>query len=464
MTPTAAQGGELSLDIDAVPSMRTPPPGPRSRELLERMRASFYPGLTAGLAPFVVARKRGWAVEDVDGNVYLDLISGSASVPLGACRDDLIEPAVEMLRRYGNEDSHGLASELMAPLAERLLAIAPRSLTRVDIALNGTEAIEIALKLMRRATGRQLVIAFFGSYHGESTTTATLGAERQDISSGLRQLSPGFVHVPYPNPYRSPFGEPRPGGSGDATIDYLRDHVLFHAVDPRDVAGVVIEPIIGSGGVQIPPDGFWPALVELCREHGWLLCADEVKSGMGRTGTMFAVEHWGVEPDLMCLGKGIGGGVMPLGAVLGSERAMGGYDDVPTGSTWAWLPAACAAALATLDVFEHEPVLVNVRALDARARDTLGRLPERYPVVGDVRIKGCYMAVEFVADRKTKQWAPELQEAVAEECLRRGLLTDSTTATYNLQPSLVMPVAALDRAVAILEQAIEAVLAREPAR
>jgi len=180
---------------------------------------------------------------------------------------------------------------------------------------------------------------------------------------------------------------------------------------------------------------------------------------MGRTGTMFAVEHWGVEPDLMCLGKGIGGGVMPLGAVLGSERAMGGYDDVPTGSTWAWLPAACAAALATLDVFEQEPVLENVRALDARARETLGRLPERFPVVGDVRIKGCYMAVEFVADRETKQRAPELQEAVAEECLRRGLLADSSTATYNLQPSLVMPVAALDRAVAILEEAIETVLA-----
>jgi 4-aminobutyrate aminotransferase-like enzyme len=230
------------------------------------------------------------------------------------------------------------------------------------------------------------------------------------------------------------------------------------------VAGVVIEPIIGSGGVQIPPDGFWPALVELCREHGWLLCADEVKSGMGRTGTMFAVEHWGVEPDLMCLGKGIGGGVMPLGAVLGSERAMGGYDDVPTGSTWAWLPAACAAALATLDVFEQEPVLENVRALDARARETLGKLPERYAVVGDVRIKGCYMAVEFVADRETKQRAPELQEAVAEECLRRGLLADSSTATYNLQPSLVMPVAALDRAVAILDEAIETVLAREAAR
>src|SRR5262249_15521273 len=155
---------------------------------------------------------------------------------------------------------------------------------------------------------------------------------------------------------------------------------------------------------------------------GWLLCADEVKSGMGRTGTMFAVEHWGVEPDLMCLGKGIGGGVMPLGAVLGSERALGGFDDVPTGSTWAWLPGACAAALSALDTFEREPVLENVRALEARALETLARLRERHTVVGDVRIKGCYMAVEFVRDRVTKQRAPELQDAVAAECLRRGLL------------------------------------------
>jgi Fe-S cluster biogenesis protein NfuA len=184
-----------------------------------------------------------------------------------------------------------------------------------------------------------------------SGTLAGIEGLVREIASAETATQLGFADVSFA--YRSPFGDPRPGGSGDATIDYLRDHVLFHAVDPRDVAGVVIEPIIGSGGVQIPPDGFWPALVELCREHGWLLCADEVKSGMGRTGTMFAVEHWGVEPDLMCLGKGIGGGVMPLGAVLGSERAMGGYDDVPTGSTWAWLPAACAAALATLDVYRQ---------------------------------------------------------------------------------------------------------------
>ena len=161
--------------VSSAPSIRVAPPGPRSRELLDRLGAVAYPGLTAELAPFVIARKQGWTVTDVDGNVYLDLISASASVPLGAGREDIIEPAVEMLRRYGNEDSHGLASELMAPLAERLLAAAPSSLTRVDIALNGTEAVEIALKMMRRATGRPLILAFFGSYHGESTTTRHAG-------------------------------------------------------------------------------------------------------------------------------------------------------------------------------------------------------------------------------------------------------------------------------------------------
>jgi 4-aminobutyrate aminotransferase-like enzyme len=459
MSRTADRAAATPLEERTIPDVVVTPPGPKSREILERQRALLYPGLAEELAPFVLHRKLGYAAEDVDSNVYLDMASASGSVPLGACRPDLLEAAIGALRRYGNEDSHALPSELMLPLAERLLAIAPPRLTRVDIALNGTEAVEIALKFMRRATGRQLVIGFFGQYHGESTTTATLGAERRDISRGLRQLSPGFVHVPYPNAYRSPFGEPRSGGTGDATVDYLRDHVLFHAVDPGDVAGVIIEPVVGSGGTLVPPDAFWPALVELCREHDWLLCADEVKSGFGRTGTMFAVEHWGVEPDLMCLGKAIGGGVMPLGAVLGSERAMGGFDDVPTGSTWAWLPGACAAALATIETFEKERVLEHVKAIEAAALEGLGALKERYDVIGDVRVKGAYLSVEFVTDHATKERAPELQDAVARACLARGLLADSSTTSYNLQPSLVMPVEALTRGFAILDEAIAAVLA-----
>ncbi|MQA74523.1 MAG: aminotransferase class III-fold pyridoxal phosphate-dependent enzyme [Solirubrobacterales bacterium] len=443
------------------PSIVVEPPGPRSREVLARIERRAYPGLSAGLTPFALAHKRAWTVTDVDGNVYLDLASASASVPLGAGRPELLGPVTEALARFGNEDSHALVSELTARFGERLLEVAPASLTRYDIALNGTEAIEIAIKLMRRSTGRPVIIGFHGSYHGESTLTAALGAEAAEISRGLRGLVGGFVHVPYPHPYRSPLRDPRPGGSGDATVDYLRDHVLFHALDPSEVAGVMIEPVLGSGGCVAPPDSFWPALTQLCAEHGWLLCADEVKSGMGRSGHLFAVERWGVEPDLMCLGKALGGGAMPIGAVLGSERAIGGFDDVPTGSTWAWLPAACAAAMTTLDLFEREPVLENVGELERLASARLGELRDRFERIGEVRATGCFMAIEFVRDRETKERDPELQDAVAAEALRRGVIADSSTTSLNIQPSLVMPGEALERAFEIVAEAIEAALAAE---
>ncbi len=441
------------------PAITVEPPGPRSREVLARISATAYPGLANHLAPLALAEKRAWTVADVDGNVYLDCASASASVPLGAGRSELLKPAIEALKTFGNEDSHALASELTAELGERLLAIAPASISRYDIALNGTEAVEIAIKMMRRATGRPVILAFHGSYHGESTTTAALGAEASEISRGLRGLVPGFVHVPYPHPFRTPFRDPRPGGSGDATVDYIRDHVLFHALDPGDVAGIVIEPVLGSGGCVAPPDSFWPALTALCREHDWLLCADEVKTGMGRAGQLLAVERWGVEPDLICLGKALGGGVMPIGALLGSERALGGFDDVPTGSTWAWLPAACAAALATLDVYAAEPVLENVAALEALASERLGELRDRFERIGDVRAVGCFQAIEFVRDRETAELDSELQEAVATEMLRRGVIADSSTTSLNIQPSLVMPAAVLDRTYAIVADSIETALA-----
>lgn len=437
-----------------IPRIATPLPGPKSREILERQSKVLYPGLAHGLGPFVIRRKDGYAIEDVDGNVFLDMISAMASVPLGAARHDVTEAAVEALRRYGNEDAHFYTHEFMPELAEKLLEIAPSNLTRVDIALNGTEAVEIAVKMMRRATGRPIVIGFMGGYHGETLTTASVGSEISELSRGTRGLAPGFVHVPYPNPYRTPFAA-RPGGTGDGTVDFIRDHLLFHAVDPQDAAGVVIEPVLGSGGCIAPPAGFWSALGELCRDMGWLLCVDEVKTGFGRTGDIFAVERWGVEPDLMCLGKAMGGGAMPIGAVLGTDRAMG-FDDVETGSTWSWLPAACAATLETIRVFEREPILENVRALESVALEGLGALKERHACIGDVRATGCFMAVEFVKDRETKERDLELQERVAWEALQRGLIADSSTTSYNLQPSLVTPVDVMRRAIDIVDDAIAA--------
>lgn len=433
-------------------------PGPNSAAALKRLRAVLYPGIGEHLAPFVLDRKSGSTLVDLDGNEYVDCASASASVPLGAAREDLIEPTVAAMRRFGNEDGHAISTELAADLAERLVALTPASLTRVAYALNGTEAIETAVKLMRRATGRPIVIGFLGGYHGETTITAALGAEENEISAGLRALVPGFAHVPYPNPYRSPFAPPRPGGSGDATVDYIRDHLLFHAIDPAEVAGVVIEPVLGSGGCVAPPDSFWPALTDLCQEHEWLLCADEVKTGLGRSGHLWAVERWGVEPDLMCLGKALGGGIAPIGAVLGSERALGSFDDVPTGSTWSWLPWACATASATLDLYERDPVLGNVRALEAVGAAKLGELARRHPQIGEVRAVGAFQAIELVRDRATKERDRELQDATWAEAVRRGVFTDSSSTSLNIQPSLAMDPERFGDALDVIGEALVAAI------
>jgi 4-aminobutyrate aminotransferase-like enzyme len=359
-----------------------------------------------------------------------------------------MEVALEAHRTIGLDDAHFYAHEHMLPLAEQLIEIAPPGISRVDIALNGTEAVETMVRFMRRATGRPIVIGFMGGYHGEAGTAGAVGAETSDLSFGYRALMPGFVHVPYPNPYRTPFVA-RAGGTGDGTVDYLRDHLLFHAVDPREVAGVVIEPVLGSGGCVAPPGAFWTALADLCEEFGFLLAVDEVKCGYGRTGTMFAVERWGVRPDLIALGKAMGGGVMPIGAVLGTERAMD-FDDVSSGSTWSWFPASCAAAIETLAIFREEPVLENVRALGAAGHDELTRLADRFPPVGDVRSIGCFQAIELVTDRVTKERDAELQERLAWGMAERGILADSSTTSLNLQPSLVLEVDRLRAAYAVI--------------
>jgi len=436
------------------PKLITTIPGPRSLAEMKRIHDTLYVGNDYASTGIVIAGKDGYFIEDVDGNRFIDLASGWGSSPFGAPHPEVLAATEEALRRYGNEDVHHLTNELVTPLAQQLVDISPDSLTRVDIGLSGTEAVEIALRLMRRATGRPLILGFHGQYHGETAATASLGAELAGISKGLREITPGFVHVPYPNSYRNPFGPPRQGGSGDATIDYVRDFLLFHSIHPGDVAGVVIEPVVGEGGVLIPPDTFWPALVELCVEFDWLLCADEVESGMGRTGTMFAVENWDVQPDVMCLGKSVSGGVMPMAATLGSERVMGSFDDTETGSTWSWLPAATAGALKALEIYQRDRVLDNVRRLEDVARETLVPLVEEFDVVGDVRIIGTYIAIEFVKDKKTKERFIDFKEQVELATMRRGLIAIHHNASFRVLPPLTMPADLFRTGMEIIHDAI----------
>ena len=212
----------------------------------------------------------------------------------------------------------------------------------------------------------------------------------------------------------------------------------------------MIEPVLGSGGCIAPSDEFWAALNELCAEHDWLLCLDEVKTGFGRSGTLLAAERWDLQPDLICLGKALGGGAMPIGALLGSERVLGGEAHLSTGSTWSWLPGSVAAALATLDVYEREDVLGNVAVLEQIAAGMLGELAERHERIGEVRAIGGFLAIEFVRDRETRERDGDFQDAVAAEALRRGVISDSSTTSLNLQPSLLMPPEALEVAIGIV--------------
>lgn len=442
------------------PQVSTELPGPKSQAYFDRMdKVAAAPLQDHDEVPFVEARKIGHLIEDVDGNLFSDLVSAWGASPYGTPPPGVTEAVVDAQRRYGMEITDYVQNDLAIELAEKLVGIAPPGISRVTVSLSGTLAVEAGVKLARESTGRPMILVFHGQYHGEVTyLTASVSTDLAEVNSSNSAYVGGLVFAPYPQQFRAPFH--RGAGPYDDTLymDFIEEWLLVHQVEPQQIAGVLIEPVLGSGGVVVPPDTFWPALTALCDEHGWLLCLDEVKTGFGRTGAMFAADLWGLRPDLMCLGKAMGGGVMPIGAVLGTERALGGYDDLSTGSTWSWLPASCAASLAYLDLLEREDVLGNVRALHEVAAHRLTPLVGTMAEVGDVRVQGAFVAVELVHDPITKERAPDLQERVARGCLRRGVLVDSSTTSLNIQPSLTMAPAAYDEALGRVVAAIEEAL------
>jgi 4-aminobutyrate aminotransferase len=383
------QGG---LDGAEAPRLITELPGPKAREVLERDARTTSPSLPRAY-PHVPARGAGSVVQDVDGNVFLDVNAGIAVTSTGHCHPSV----VEAIQRQAAELIHYSASDFYLPiyseLTERLEEIAPMSgSVRTFLTNSGTEAVEAAIKLARWATGRQYVIAFYGSFHGRSYGSVSLTASKVSYRAGFGPLLPGVLHAYYGDGRDMPV-PPRGDEEGFPTIEHLEGFLMRRIVAPEEVAAIVVEPVLGEGGYIVPPDGWIQALRELCDRHGILLICDEVQSGMGRTGKMWAVEHFGVEPDIVLSGKGIASG-MPLGAMVAKDSVMT-WTKGTHGSTYGGNPLSCAAAIATLDVIRSEELLENAAKVGELLMNGLRDVQSRHEAIREVRGLGLMIGIEL---------------------------------------------------------------------
>jgi len=448
------------------PRVRTDLPGPASKALLGRKDAVLNGALRdySGV-PFVEARRHDYVIEDVDGNTFADHVSAWGAAPYGAHPPTVRAAQQRAWDRYGMEITNYLATEPVIELAERLVALAPGRIARVAPTVTGTEAVEGAVKLARAATGRPMILSFLGQYHGESTYLAAANSTDTSVpTTGNAQYVPGLVFAPYPHSFRAPFRRGAGPFDDTLTLDFIENWLLRLQVEPSQIAGVLIEPVAGEAGILAPSPQFWAGLTELCRRHGWLLILDEVQTCLGRCGTVFAADLWGLEPDILLLGKGLTAGGQAIAAIMATDEVLAD-SHTHLGGTYAWEPAACAAALAGLDLLEGGAVLDNVRELDAVARTELVPLVAAFEQVGDVRPLGAWVAVEFVTDKASIEAAPAFSWAVHQSMLRRGVLaiSEENKPLYRMQPALTMPPELFRWSCRQLADAIAEVAADPPA-
>jgi 4-aminobutyrate aminotransferase len=402
--------------------------------------------------PLVVDRGEGAVLTDVDGNRYLDLAAGIAVCATGHChpkvRDAIREQAGRLLHLCAIDFSYPQVVEL----AERLARLAPGAAKkRVYFANSGAEGVETAIKLARLRTGRQKIVAFFGAFHGRTMGAISLTASKVVHRWGYGPFLPEVHHTHYATCYRCPVGH-APESCRIECLDFLEETLFSTVAPPDEIAALVVEPIQGEGGYYVPKEGFLERLAELAREHGMLLVADEVQSGFGRTGRLFACEHFGIEPDILVLGKGIASG-MPLSAVVAREEIMqwrsGGH-----GSTFGGNPVSCEAALATLDLLE-EGLIANAVVMGEHLKTGLEELRGRHRAIGDVRGLGLMQAVDLVKDRATREPDPELLEKVLYRAFEHGLvILGCGESSIRLAPPLIVTESEIDSAVAILDRVL----------
>ena len=425
-------------------------PGPRARAIVERDARSVSQAYGRPY-PFVMSHGRGSEVWDVDGNRFIDFTAGIAVTSTGHSHPAVvgaIKDAADKFLHVSSDFYH----ERMVQLAEKLDEIMPmQEHSQTFFTNSGTESVEGAIKLARRATGRSRFIGFVGAFHGRTMGSLAFTASKITQQQGFFPTMPGVVHIPFPNPYR-----PLLAGAdqGLAVLDYLENVVFQSLVPPNDVAAILLEPIQGEGGYVVPPDGFIPGLRELCDKYGILLIVDEVQSGIGRTGKWFAVEHWDVEPDIVTLAKGIASG-MPLGAFTARESIMSKWDAGAHGNTYGGNPLSTAAALATLRLVEEEGMLENAarmgRLIQEQARDMM----DRHPSIGHIRGKGLMVGVELVTDRVTKEPAKRVVKDLLQFAFARGLLLlPCGVSTIRFMPPLNVSPEIVEEGLFIFNQAL----------
>ena len=426
-------------------------PGPKAKSLIERDQAVISPSYPRGY-PFVMDRGLGVEVWDVDGNRFLDFAAGIAVVSTGHSHPKVVKAIQDQVEKFIHISSD-FYHESWIKLGEELDRIAPFSEPARSFMTNsGTESVEAAIKLARYHTGRTEFIGFLGGFHGRTMGAVTFTASKPHYHKGFFPLMSGVVHAPFPNAYH-PILHSMPGEDyGEAVVRYMEEEILGKILPAEDVAGILIEPIQGEGGYIVPTPGFFPALRELCDRHGILLIADEVQSGMGRTGKWWAIENFGVEPDIICAAKGIASGV-PLGAMIARKSVM----DWPKGShgnTYGGNPIACTAALATIDLVE-KVYMQNATETGTYLMDILEEIAARHPSIGQVRGIGLMIGVEFVKENSPRMPDEHLRDRVVDLAFERGLLLlGCGKSVIRFSPPLCVNKSEVDESMEIFEEAV----------
>lgn len=434
-----------------LPQLITELPGPKARAVVERDHAVMSPSYTRDY-PLVIARGQGAMVEDVDGNRFLDLNAGIAVCSTGHSHPKVVQAIREQAEKFLHMSGTDFYYENMVEFGEKLARLAPGpDPRRVYYGNSGTEAIEAALKMARYHTGRDKFVAFLGGFHGRTMGALSLTGSKAVQKKGFAPLLGGVTHIPYANCYRCAYGM-QPETCHVECVKVLEDELFKTILPAEEVAAIFVEPVQGEGGYVVPPTKFFDELQAVARRHGILIVADEVQCGMGRTGRMYASDHFGLDPDIIALAKGIASG-LPLGATVAKAQYMQ-WTPGAHASTFGGNPVSIAAGLATLELLEQE-LVDNAARLGARMFDRMKAWPSRFRYVGDVRGLGLMLGVELVKDQATKERAPELRKEIVHRLFHRGLLVlGAGQNTLRLSPPLVLNDAQADYALDTMEEVL----------